>query len=75
MKSTLEHTDNLVLKQEEATALIVEDKVIKGVETNLGVKYYAKAVILATGVYLKSKSLSVNILRKLVRLVYLERTV
>ena len=55
MKSTLEQTDNLLLKQDEAVSLIVENGEIKGIKTSIGFTYYAKAVILCTGVYLQSK--------------------
>lgn len=55
MRHTLENTDNLTIKQGEVSELIVEDGVIKGVKTVSGATYYAKAVVLATGVYLKSK--------------------
>ncbi|MBN2879269.1 MAG: tRNA uridine-5-carboxymethylaminomethyl(34) synthesis enzyme MnmG [Clostridia bacterium] len=55
MKSTLEKTDNLLLKQDEAVSLIVEDGEIKGVKTSIGFTYYSKAVVLCTGVYLQGK--------------------
>lgn len=55
MKSTLEQTNNLWIKQEEATSLCVEDNIIKGLTTNLGNTYHAKCVVLCTGVYLMSK--------------------
>ena len=55
MRKTLENTDNLTIKQGEVSEIIVEDRVIKGVKTISGATYYAKAVVLATGVYLKSK--------------------
>lgn len=55
MKATLEKTDNLLLKQDEAVSILVEDGYIKGITTSIGFTYYAKAVILCTGVYLKSK--------------------
>ncbi len=55
MRKTLENTDNLTIKQGEVSEIIVEDGVIKGVKTISGAIYYAKAVVLATGVYLKSK--------------------
>ena len=57
MRHTLENTDNLTIKQGEVSELIVEDGVIKGDKTVSGATYYAKAVVLATGVYLKSKSI------------------
>ena len=55
MRKTLENTDNLTIKQGEVSEIIVEDGVIKGVKTISGATYYAEAVVLATGVYLKSK--------------------
>ena len=54
MKSVLESEENLFLRQGEAKSIIVEDGKIRGVETVTGLKYYAKAVVLACGVYLKS---------------------
>ena len=55
MKATLEETDNLLLKQDEAVSLIVEDGEIKGIKTGIGFTYYSKAVVLCTGVYLQGK--------------------
>ncbi len=55
MKQTLENQPNLDLRQGEAVDFLVQDQVIQGVLTATGAKYYSKAVILATGVYLKSK--------------------
>lgn len=55
MKRILENTDNLSLVQDEAVELTADDDKITGVITALGIKYDAKAVILASGVYLKSK--------------------
>lgn len=55
MRRTLENTDNLTIKQGEVSDLIINDGVIKGVKTVSGAAYYAKAVVLATGVYLKAK--------------------
>lgn len=55
MRRTLENTDNLTIKQGEVSELIVESGVIKGVKTVSGATYFAKAVVLATGVYLKAK--------------------
>jgi tRNA uridine 5-carboxymethylaminomethyl modification enzyme len=55
MKMTLENQPNLYLKQGEVERLIVQDNVVKGVVTNTGAKYMAKAVILATGVYLNAR--------------------
>ena len=55
MRKTLENTDNLTIRQAEVTELIVEEGVIKGVKTFSGATYYAKAVVLCTGTYLKAR--------------------
>ncbi len=55
MKLELERTDNLEISEDECSSLIIEDGTIKGVETALGRTIYADVVVLATGVYLKSK--------------------
>ena len=55
MRKTLENTHNLTITQKEITKLIIEDNICKGVETISGSKYYAKAVILATGTYLNAR--------------------
>lgn len=55
MRQTLENTDHLTVRQAEVTEIIVEDQVIKGVKTFSGAIYYAKAVVLATGTYLKAR--------------------
>lgn len=54
MRSVLENTDNLIIKQGEVTNLIVENGEIKGVKTYSGAIYYSKVVVMCTGVYLKS---------------------
>ena len=55
MRKTIENTPNLSICQKEITKLIIEDNICKGVETISGSKYYAKAVILATGTYLNAR--------------------
>ena len=55
MKHTLENTDNLTLRQAEVSEIIVDDNVVKGVKTYSGAAYYAKAVVLCTGTYLKAR--------------------
>lgn len=57
MRYTLQNTDHLTLRQAEVTEIIVEDGIIKGVRTFSGATYYAKAVILTTGTYLKARCL------------------
>ena len=55
MRQVLENTPHLTIKQAEVTELIVEDGAIKGVKTYSGATYYAKAVVLCTGTYLKAR--------------------
>ena len=55
MRMTLENTDNLTIRQAEVTELIIEDGVVHGVKTVSGAIYHAKAVIIATGTYLKAR--------------------
>lgn len=55
MKKTLENEPNIDLVMDEVIDIISEGNIVKGVVTKLGCEYYAKAVILATGVYLNSK--------------------
>ena len=55
MKQTLERTENLTLRQGMVEELIVENGVCKGVVTKTGARYYAKAVVLTTGTYLRGK--------------------
>ena len=53
MKHTLEQQENLFLKQAEIVDINVENDQIKSIETNIGAIYNVKAVVLATGTYLK----------------------
>lgn len=55
MKKTLEAQENLDIKQGEAVELIVENGVVGGVILKTGSAYHAKAVILATGTFLRGK--------------------
>ena len=55
MTHILENEADLDVKQLTVTDLIVEDKIVKGVYTELGETFLAKAVILATGTYLKGR--------------------
>ena len=52
MKKTLEETENLTLAQGEAAEILTENGKVCGVKTTYGEIIAAKAVILATGVYL-----------------------
>ena len=55
MKKTLEDEPNIDIVMDEVVDILHEGQVVTGVLTKLGCKYEAKAVILATGVYLNSK--------------------
>jgi tRNA uridine 5-carboxymethylaminomethyl modification enzyme len=55
MKKTLELTPNLDLKQGEVVDLLVEDGAAVGVVLRTGAVYHAKAVVIATGTFLRGK--------------------
>ena len=55
MKKTIEQQPNLDMKQGEVTDLIIEDGRVCGVETRTHTYYTAKAVVLATGTFLRGK--------------------
>ena len=55
MKYTIEKQTNLYLKQAEIVDIGVKNGEITSIETNIGAVYRVKAVILATGTYLKGK--------------------
>lgn len=54
LKTILENTPNLFLKEALVTDLLIEEGKVKGVELRGGVKMFAPVVILATGTYLRS---------------------
>lgn len=55
MKALLESTENLDVLQDRVDEILVEDGKIIGIKTGLGIEYYADAVILATGTFLKGR--------------------
>ncbi len=55
MTKVLQNQENLAVKQMIVDRLVVEDGVVKGVVGQTGATYLAKAVILATGTYLKGR--------------------
>ena len=55
MKKTLEETDNLRILQGEAVKILTENGKVTGVLTDFGGIIEAKAVVLATGVYLNAE--------------------
>ena len=55
MKSVLEHTENLDIKQAEVIEVCAENGKITGIKTRLGAFYPAGCVIITTGTYLGGK--------------------
>ncbi|MBL7966152.1 MAG: tRNA uridine-5-carboxymethylaminomethyl(34) synthesis enzyme MnmG [Prolixibacteraceae bacterium] len=51
-RNILENTANLDLWQDAVVSLHIEDKVVKGVKTKIGVDFYSKSVILTNGTFL-----------------------
>ncbi len=57
MKKRVENQKNLIIKQAEIVKILADDNKVTGVVTQTGVTYNVKAVIIATGTYLKGKIL------------------
>ena len=63
MRRVLENTDRLTIRQAEVTEILTEDveidgvckKCVRGVKTYSGAVYHCKAVVLATGVFLRAR--------------------
>ena len=55
MKLTLEETNNLTIRQAEAQDILVKDGIVCGVRTTMGEEFECKAIVVCTGVYLKSR--------------------
>lgn len=55
MKEVCEKQENLFVKQGEAVRVLIENGAVSGIVTRLGTSYFAKAVVIATGTYLKGK--------------------
>jgi len=53
LKWICERQPNLDLKQGQTTKILHQDGVVYGVETNLGVQYHGKTVIVTTGTFLR----------------------
>ncbi len=63
MKSTLENQPNLTILQGEVTKIITKQGKLWGIETGMGERFHAKAVVVCTGVYLNSRTLTGNYIR------------
>ncbi|MDR1453349.1 MAG: tRNA uridine-5-carboxymethylaminomethyl(34) synthesis enzyme MnmG, partial [Candidatus Margulisbacteria bacterium] len=55
MKKIVENTPRLDVKQAEVTELILTDKTFRGVKTKMGFAYYARALVLTTGTFLRGE--------------------
>lgn len=55
MKHVIEKQENLTLRQQEATELVIENGSITGVIVQTGAVYSCKACVIATGTYLKGR--------------------
>ncbi len=53
MKATLEEFPNLSIKQANITKLIVQGDRVLGAETNLGVGFHARSVVVTTGTFMR----------------------
>jgi len=62
MQKALEDQENLSIYDGECTELIVEDGELKGVKTADGKTFGARAVVLTTGVYLDSRTITGEII-------------
>lgn len=51
-RKILENTDNLSIWQEQATGVIIEEGLVKGVETAFGTRFLGEAVVLTNGTFL-----------------------
>ena len=63
MKSTLENQENLTILQTEVSDIFTKDGNVRGIKTAMGEKFTAKAVIVCTGVYLCSRTLTGNYIK------------
>lgn len=55
MKERMEKTPNLAILESEIVEILVQDGAVSGVKTAMGDVYTAKAVVIASGVYLNSR--------------------
>jgi len=54
-KHILEHTENLHLRQDTVTELLMQDSCVTGVKTQLGKTFFASKVILTNGTFLNGR--------------------
>lgn len=57
MRSTLQNTEHLTLRQAEVTDILTENDSICGIKTLSGAVYHCRACVICTGTYLKARCL------------------
>lgn len=55
IRQTLESQPNLAIFQQMVADILMEDNQVSGVETQMGLKFYAKAIVLTAGTFLGGK--------------------
>ena len=55
MRRVLENTEHLTIKQAEVTEILAEEGRVTGIRTLSGAVYHCRAVVLATGTYLRAR--------------------
>jgi tRNA uridine 5-carboxymethylaminomethyl modification enzyme len=53
MRNLLEKTPNIYIKQEEVEDIIIQNNKIRGIKTRIGLYYETKALVIATGTFLR----------------------
>ncbi|MCS6955874.1 MAG: tRNA uridine-5-carboxymethylaminomethyl(34) synthesis enzyme MnmG, partial [Candidatus Calescibacterium sp.] len=53
MRNMLEKQPNLIIKQEEIEEILVENNKIAGIKTRIGLVYLSRALVIATGTFLR----------------------
>ena len=63
MKMTLESQENLRVKQAEVVEILTENGAVSGVVTHTGATYRCRAVVIATGTYLRGRTIVGEVLQ------------
>ena len=64
MKSILENQENLTILQAEVAQILTRNNKLIGIKTAMNEKFTAKAVVVCTGVYLNSRTLTGSYIRR-----------
>lgn len=63
MQTILENQENLTLVEDEVSEIVATDGVVKGIRTAKGREFEVKAVVVATGVYLNSRTITGEVIK------------